>query len=151
MIQHITDYFNEHLPQYTVFEVRKQSYDSENDDYLFMVAAKHQNGTYATWTSWNESIRTLNQGHYNLPDMRTCAEIMTEYQNAHCTDSDDTITSLECLKKLLIKHDDIFEDSYHEILYVTGFVDGITAQQENSWCKMTESEVNTLFKDTVET
>lgn len=147
VVQHIYDYFEEHLPQYTVFEVRKKFYDSENDDYLYMVAAKHKDSSYAVWT-WNESIHSLNHGHYGLPDMKTCAEIMSEYQNAHDTDDTES-TPLECLQKLLIKHDDHFEDSYHEILYIAGFCDGITAQRENSWNLMTETEVCKLYQEAV--
>ena len=80
VVQHIYDYFEHHLPQYTIFEVQKQSYNP-NDDYLDMVAAKHQNESYAIWTSWNEQLQSLNHGHYNLPDMKSCAEIMIEYQH----------------------------------------------------------------------
>ena len=148
VVQHIYDYFEEHLPQYTVFEIRRKSYDTD-DDYLFMVAAKHQNGTYAVWTYWNESIYSLNHGHYNLPDMKACAEIMSEYQTAH--DTYDTESSpLECLQELLIKRDDNFEDSYNEIVYITGFCDGVTAQQKYNWNKMTEREFNNLFRETIE-
>ena len=80
VIQHINDYFDEYLPQFTIFEVRMQSYEPA-DDYLYMVAAKHTNGSYAVWTSWNEQICSLNHGHYDLPDMKSCAEIMSDYQN----------------------------------------------------------------------
>lgn len=80
VVQHICDYFEHYLTQYTIFEVRKQSYNP-NDDYLYMVAAKHQNESYAIWTSWNEQLQSLNHGHYNLPDMKSCAEIMMEYQH----------------------------------------------------------------------
>lgn len=81
-VWHINDYFEEHLPQYTVFEVRRKSYNPA-DDYLYMAAAKHRDGSYAVWTSWNEHLHSLNHGHYNLPDMKSCAEIMAEYQFPH--------------------------------------------------------------------
>lgn len=147
IVQHIYDYFEEHLPLYTVFEIQRKSYDSA-DDYLFMVVAKHQNGSYAVWTSWNESICTLNHGHYNLPNMGVCAEIMSKYQNTHDTDNTES-TPLECLQELLIKRDDHFEDSYQQILYISGFIDGITAQRENHWCEMSETEICKLYQEAV--
>jgi len=112
-----------------------------------MAAAKHQNGSYAVWISWNESTQSLNHGHYGLPDMKSCAEIMTEYQSTHST---ETLTPLETLQKLLIKHDDNFEDSYQQIVYATGFVDGITAQKENNWASLSEAEIDELYHETVE-
>lgn len=142
VVQHIYDYFEEHLTQYSVFEIRRKSYDPD-DNYLYMVAAKHKNGTYAVWTSWNESIRSLNHGHYNLPNMKACAEIMTEYQTAHDTES----SPLEYLQQFLIKHDDNFEDSYQQILYISGFSDGITSQYKNHWSQMTEREIYELYQE----
>ncbi len=149
VVQHVCDYFDEHLPQFTVFEVRRQSYDPA-DNYLYMVTAKHQNGSYAVWTSWNESIQILNHGHYGLPDMKSCAEIMTEYQNAQSTNQMENCTPSECLQELLIKHDDTFEDSYQQIVFVTGFVDGIAAQREQKWSQLAETEINALYQETVE-
>lgn len=149
VVQHISDYFEEHLSLYTIFEIRKQSYDP-TDNYLYMVAAKHQNGSYAVWISWNESIRSLNHGYYGLPDMKACAEIMTEYQNAHSTDDVESNTPLECLQELLIKHDDNFEDSYQQIIFVAGFEEGIKAQQKNNWNPLSETEIDALYQKTVE-
>lgn len=149
VVQHITNYFEEHLPLYTIFEVRRQTFNP-NDNYLYMVAAKHQNGDYAIWTSWNEHLQSLNHGHYNLPDMKACADIISDYQNSHSTDADEIVTPLECLQKFLIKHDDLFENSYDELLYVTGYTDGIKAQCENHWDQMTEREIDHLFKETIE-
>lgn len=146
IVQHVYDYFEEHLPQYTVFEVRKQSYNPD-DDYLYLVAAKNKNGSYAVWTSWNESIRSLNQGHYDLSNMKVCAEIMTEYQSTHNT---ETLTPLETLQKLLIKHDDSLEDSYQQIIFVAGFGEGIKAQQKNNWNPLSEAEIDALYQEAVE-
>lgn len=148
VIQHINDYLKEHLPKYTVFEIRRQSY-APDDDYLYMVAAKHQNGTYAVWTSWNESTKSLNHGHYDLPDMKSCLEIMSDYQNIYST-YDTESTPLECLMELLIKHDDNFEDSYQQIVYTTGFVDGIAAQQKNKWKQLSETETDKLYHEALD-
>lgn len=149
VVQHICDYFEEHLPLYTVFEVRRQSYNPA-DDYLYMVAAKKDDERYAVWTSWNESIQSLNQGYYGLPDMKTCADIMADYQNAHSTYDEENNTPLECLKELLIKHDDNFEDSYQQLLYTLGFVDGIAAQQVNNWNPLSETETDELYQEAVD-
>lgn len=146
VVLHICDYFEEHLPLYTIFELRKQSYNP-NDDYLYMVAAKHENGNYAVWTSWNESIQSLNCGHYDIPDMKVCVEIMTEYQNIH---NSEIHTPLQTLQELLVKHDDNLEDTYQQIIYIAGFCDGITAQKENNWEQLSETEINILFKEAVE-
>lgn len=148
VVQHVYDYFEEHLPLYTVFEVRKQSYEPA-DNYLYMVAAKHQNGSYAVWISWNESIQSLNHGHYGLPDMKTCAEIMAEYQNTHSTDETEN-TPLRCLQELLVKNDDNLEDSYQQIIFVAGFEEGIKAQQKNNWAPLFEEEIDELYKEAVE-
>lgn len=149
VVQHIYDYFEEHLPQFTVFEVRRQSYDPA-DDYLYMVAAKHKNGSYAVWTSWNEKIHSLNHGHYGLPNMKSCVEIMLEYQNIHDADDIGNNTPMECLQQLLIKHDDNLEDSYQQIIFIAGFEEGIKAQQNNNWNPLSESEIDELYQNTVE-
>lgn len=47
--EHIVLYFQEHLPQYTVLEIRKKS-SHPDDSHLFMVSAKKDNGTYGLWT-----------------------------------------------------------------------------------------------------
>lgn len=111
-----------------------------------MVAAKHQNGDYAVWTSWNEQIQSLNHGHYNLPDKKACVEIMTEYQTIH---NSERSTPLECLQELFTKHNNNFEDSYQKIVYIMGFINGITAQCENKWEKMTQEEADFLFNEAV--
>lgn len=148
VVQHVYDYFEEHLPLYTVCEVRKQSYDPA-DNYLYMVAAKKKDESYVVWTNWNESTQSLNHGYYGLPDMKTCAEIMTEYQSTHNTDETEN-TPLKCLQELLIKHDDNLEDSYQQIIFVTGFCDGIAAQRKNNWREMLETEIDKLYFEIVE-
>jgi len=143
-VEHISDYFEKHLPLYTIFEVRRQSYDP--DDYLYMITAQKPDGTFTIWTSWNESIQSLNHG-YDLPNLKLCIKIMEEYQNTHSTYCTVNSEPLEYLRQLLIKHDDNFEDSYQQILYISGFCDGIAAQRKNNWCEMTESEIGKLYHE----
>lgn len=80
VIINIKKYFQEKLPNYEVVKVRKKSC-YEEDSYLYMVAAKKNTGSYAVWTSWNESTKSLNYGHYDLPDMEICERIMDEFYN----------------------------------------------------------------------
>ena len=71
-------YFKENLPRYTILDIRRQSYHPD-DDYLYMVSAQKDDGTYTVWTCWNQSIKSLNCGHYDLPDEKVCEEIMDGY------------------------------------------------------------------------
>lgn len=78
VLEQVERYFAESLPKYKVLKIRRKSYHPD-DDYLYMVTAKKDDGTYAVWTSWNQSTKSLNCGHYNLPDEKVCEEIMNEY------------------------------------------------------------------------
>ncbi|MCI9546225.1 MAG: hypothetical protein HFH60_06015, partial [Lachnospiraceae bacterium] len=46
---------------------------------LYMVSAKKDDGTYAVWTCWNDSIKSLNSGHYDLPSEDFCEKLMDEF------------------------------------------------------------------------
>ena len=76
-VQHVSEYFERYLPQYAIMEVRRQSYYTD-DDYLYMVSAKRDDGTFAVWTSWNESIKSLNHGHYGFKTLEECAQFMSD-------------------------------------------------------------------------
>lgn len=76
--EHVELYFKEHLPQYTVLEIRKKSYHSD-DCYLYMVSAGKEDGTYAVWTSWNETTQSLNYGHYGLLSIGDCEKVFQEF------------------------------------------------------------------------
>ncbi len=80
IIENIRKYFQEHLTGYEVVKVRRKSC-YEEDYYLYMVAGKNKEGSYAVWTSWNEQIQSLNHGHYGLADLETCERIMDECYN----------------------------------------------------------------------
>lgn len=47
-------YFQENLPGYTILNIRKQSCHPD-DDYLYMVSAEKEDGTYTVRTCWNQS------------------------------------------------------------------------------------------------
>lgn len=74
----VEEYFKKHLSQYTVLEIKKKSEYSE-DSYLFMVSAIKDDGTFAMWTSWNETVHSLNYGHYNLESYADCEMLFEEH------------------------------------------------------------------------
>lgn len=76
--EHVELYFKEHLPQYTVLEIRKKSYHPD-DCYLYMVSTRKEDGTYAVWTSWNETTQSLNYGHYGLLSTEDCKKVFEEF------------------------------------------------------------------------
>lgn len=78
--KHVEIYFKEHMPEYSVMEVRRKS-NHPDDGHLFMVSAKKDNGAYGFWSSWNEELQTLNHGHYNLKSVKDCGELFAEFQN----------------------------------------------------------------------
>ena len=78
VFENVKSYFKEHLPKYDVLRVRRKSYHPD-DSYLYMVSAKKDDGTYAVWTCWNESTKSLNHGHYNLTSEEDCKKLMDEF------------------------------------------------------------------------
>ncbi len=76
--KHVELYFKKHLPKYTVLEIRQKSYHPA-DNYLYMVSAKKEDGSYAFWSSWNERLQTLNHGHYNLQSVEDCEKLFEEF------------------------------------------------------------------------
>ena len=78
VIDHVSEYFKTHLPQYAILEIRRMSFHPD-DDYLYMVSARKDDGTYAVWTNWNEDLKTLNHGHYDLSSAEDCLRIFAEH------------------------------------------------------------------------
>lgn len=76
--KHVESYFKEHLPQYKVLEIRRKSYHPD-DDYLYMVSAKKDDSTFAVWTSWNETMQSLNYGHYDLLSVEDCERLFNKF------------------------------------------------------------------------
>lgn len=70
-VRHVAEYFEQHLPQYAIMEVRRKSCHPD-DDYLYAVSAKKDDGTFAVWTCWNEKLQSLNHGHYGLKSFEEC-------------------------------------------------------------------------------
>lgn len=54
--EHVELYFREQLPKYTILEIKRKS-SHPDDDYLYMVSAQKDDGTFAMWTCWNKHYR----------------------------------------------------------------------------------------------
>ena len=90
VVAHITAYFSDNLPKYSVMEVLPASAYTE-DSRFYMVIAKRKKspmnkffGEYACWTSWNELTKSLNFGHYDLPSIQAAREICQEFFAKQC-------------------------------------------------------------------
>ena len=78
VMEQVKLYFKANLPKYTVLKIRKKSYHPD-DSHLYMVSAKKDDGTYAVWTSWNQKLKSLNYGHYDLQSEKACEKVMDEF------------------------------------------------------------------------
>ena len=78
VMEQVKLYFKENLPKYTVLKIRKKSCHPD-DSHLYMVSAKKDDGTYAVWTSWNQKLKSLNHGHYDLQNEKDCEKVMDEF------------------------------------------------------------------------
>ncbi len=78
VMEQVKLYFKENLPKYTVLKIRKKSCHPD-DSHLYMVSAKKDDGTYTVWTSWNQKLKSLNHGHYDLQSKEDCEKVMDEY------------------------------------------------------------------------
>lgn len=78
VMEQVTLYLKENLPKYTVLKIRRKSYHPD-DSHLYMVSAKKDDGTYAVWTSWNQKLKSLNHGHYDLQSEKDCEQVMDEF------------------------------------------------------------------------
>lgn len=53
------------LQSFTPIEVYRAS-NASADQHLYSVIAKHRDGTYSCWTSFNTSLHSMNSGHYGV-------------------------------------------------------------------------------------
>lgn len=65
VVERVKDYFKINLPQYEVSAVYRNS-NHPADANMYSVIGKTENGKYSCWTSWNNSIGSLNHGHHNM-------------------------------------------------------------------------------------
>lgn len=80
VMQDVIQYLETNLPQYTMLDIQRAS-EHPDDHYLYEVSARHNDGSYACWTCWNQSTKSLNYGHYNLVSSHACLEIMDDKYN----------------------------------------------------------------------
>lgn len=67
----VDKYFAEHLERYKVIAVGKpRGYDT------YIVLGLKTDGTYATWTCWDDIIKSLNYGHYDLTEAEAMSIFM---------------------------------------------------------------------------
>lgn len=80
VLNDVKKYFSENngLKNYQVLNVFNAS-NHPDDDYLYMVTARKENGTYACWTCWNQSRKVLNFGHYDLETEKAAENILEEF------------------------------------------------------------------------
>ena len=78
VMEQVKLYFKENLPKYTVLKIRKKSYHPD-DSHLYMVSAEKNDGTYAVWISWNQKLKSLNHGHYDLQSEEDCEKVVDEF------------------------------------------------------------------------
>lgn len=144
--EHVKEYLKKSLSEYTVVNIRRKSLHPD-DSFLYMVSAQKSDGTFSVWTSWNEDTQCLNHGHYGLPDMETCNRIMDEYFNSSGPPDEEGLTVLSYLQNLLKEDGPGFNDTYEVILYIKGYIDGITAQQEHKWSRLTGKDIRSLVSE----
>lgn len=79
VIDRINSYFRENEMTCEVVKLYRKS-NRKNDWYLYVVVARFTNTQrYAVWTSWNDSRKCLNHGHYGITSIEHCIEVVNEY------------------------------------------------------------------------
>ena len=84
---------HEHVVSYFKKKVLENRFDTNSievfvggdeevgDGHLFLVIAKEKNGDcYGCWTCWNESVKSLNYGHYVLKSREEAMEILEKFE-----------------------------------------------------------------------
>lgn len=86
VVKNVNDYLKDKdnsLSNYELIDVCPKS-NHPDDSYLYMVTAKNvETGKYAVWTSWNESMQSLNYGHYGLEESEVEEVINEFFHNAY--------------------------------------------------------------------
>lgn len=78
VVENINSYFRENEMNYEVVKLYRKS-NRKNDWYLYVVARFTNTQRYAVWTSWNDSRKCLNHGHYGITSIEHCMEVVNEY------------------------------------------------------------------------
>lgn len=86
VVRNIRRYFAENLACYEVMTVERKS-EHPDDWYLYTVVARRNDGVYALWTSWNETMQSLNGGNYDIKsfaDARILQNYVKERMKGNC-------------------------------------------------------------------
>lgn len=80
VIDAVNSYFADTFPNMRVRHIYRKS-NQPDDQYLYMITAVKEDGTYSCWSSWNSFSGALNHGHYNLGSEETGIEILRNLFN----------------------------------------------------------------------
>lgn len=80
VIESIETYFANNFPNMHVCHIYRKSNHPE-DQYLYMVTAAKNDGTFSCWSSWNAITNSLNYGHYNLKSEQEGISILKDLFN----------------------------------------------------------------------
>ena len=78
--EHVANYFKKNLPDYTVLGIVRKSFHPD-DDYLYMVVSKKNDGSYSFFECWNECTLSLNHGYYGIESLDDCVKLINEKQD----------------------------------------------------------------------
>ena len=86
VINDVVEYFKNELNNFTPLKVCRNSNHKE-DDYLYAVIAKSDsNGSYACWSCFNDSTKSINFGHYNYKTEEEALNMIKEVFYDHTDD-----------------------------------------------------------------
>lgn len=127
----VLDYLEEHFKdqfgtsKYELAYIGRAS-DHPEDHYLYQVVARNiSNGIYDCWTSWNQSTKSLNHGHYGFYDFVEAKSVLndlyfiTNYQGKHLEVPKEVLDAMSFEDNLVdYLHDEFgssFMENYQEI------------------------------------
>ena len=77
----VYDYFRGDMPDVEVYSVARASNHPDDTNLYSVVGRDKRDGEFMCWTSWNESTKSLNYGHYGYKDYNACHHIIAEHFN----------------------------------------------------------------------
>lgn len=81
VIYNVYNYLANSKPALEVYSIARAS-NVPDDNYLYSVICRDKtDGEFVCWTSWNESTKSLNHGHYNCGDFKNCHKIISDNFN----------------------------------------------------------------------
>lgn len=106
VVSNIKEYMEKYFDSFDVSNIFRKSNHLE-DDYLYMVIGRTRpkdnhvtDIKYACWSCYNANTDSLNYGHYNMPNERTCRKLLEEQFN-DITDEPDKFGIRACEKSFI--------------------------------------------------